>query len=438
MTNTNVEKLQILQDELITDKELEKMKEIIWLVERLYDREKKYDEVLPAINDLPKYTVNDKENIALLYRESIYKLALYANFINRFELFQNPVVYNIVNEELSKEIEQFPVYNSDIPAGLKEAITNARCNASRKGYVDYSLMLYLFAYKYGKEFPDLTEELNTAIGRRDKKIEEAEKHKKSIKKLGAKAALWLMISVSVYVAPFFLIRKLSNRWSTKKEYAPEMIVDDNEPKRREYYNMPFSGSFPEDYKEQKLQYITEFGKTTNNKVVIKVYDYTGINVSKENLDNMDLDINKLVYCNVEDTEFQNNNYSKYLGEYTGEAHRNITTLENHLYVTRDESSYWISMVFLSVIVYGILIGIECSLPSDGIYLLLGKVHDLLGRRRITIRNKERAEKAIEEIKGEIDNLVEDVFISYKSKNLDTYKEKYGDSEEEFEKVLRRK
>ncbi len=441
MQQTCAEKLKILEDELISPQELDKMNDIIRLVDELYDSNIKYDEVLPAINNLPKYTIIDKENVASKYEESIYKLALYANFINRFELFQNQDVYRIVDEFLRKEVEQFPVYNSDAPKGLKDAITNTRCNSSRNGYVEYNLMLQLFAYKYGKSFPDFTSELGDSIEIRDDKISYLKKLKKQIKKFGAKAAFWTIFSIATYATPAAVFTHIGNRISTKKEYATEVISDDGVSRRGEYWDLPFSASFPDDYRRQKLQYITEFGETIDGKVVIKVYDYTGIDISKETINNIDLDINRLVYCNVEAVDsYTNSNtkwYRTYLGEYTGEAHRNITTVENHLYVTKDKGEFWGTVIFFSVIAYGILIGINCALSQDGTKILFAKVASLLDERKTCIENKERAEEEIENLKKRIDEYAEITFINYKANSLDSYNEKYGNSEEEFQKGLRR-
>ena len=439
MTNTNAEKLQILQDELISSKELEKMKEINQLVERLYYGEIKYDYVLPSINNLPQYTISDKENIASTYRESLCKLVLYATFINRFELLENKEVVKIVNEVLRDEVDQFPVYNSDIPSGLKDAVVNVRCNAIRNGYIDYNLMQQLFNYKYGKNFEGLTETIINYTELTEEKTSKIEELKKGIKRAFAKIAFWGFISVPISAAPLYGTIKLANHFSTKKEYAAEAITDDEEAKRVEYYNLYFSSSLPNNYKNQKLQYITEFGETIDNKVCIKVYNYTGLEVDKENIENIELDIDRLVYCNyLELSSYTPRWLNGYLGTYTGESHRDFTTIENHLYVTKDSEIFWSITIPVSLVAYVVFIAILCGLHENQKYVLFDAVIQLIKKRSRDIKKIKYTEEELKELKEEVDKYVESTFINYKSNHLEEYNEKYGDSEEEFEKALRRK
>ena len=439
MVDTNIEKLKILQDELISSQELDKMKEINQLVEELYKGKIKYDDVLPKICNLPQYTISDKENIASTYRESLCKLVLYATFINRFELLENKEVVKIVNEVLRDEVDQFPVYNNDIPSGLKDAITNTRCNAIRNGYIDYNLMQQLFAYKYGKNFKDSTEAITTGVAAKDYEISEVNTIKKEIKKMCAKIAFWAVISIPVYLAPLFGITKLTKHIATKKEYAAEIITEDGEARRADYWDLYFSSSLPTDYKKQKLQYITEFGETVDNKVCIKVYNYTGLEVNEETIDNIELDIDRLVYCNYFEASSNTPLWlNGYLGTYTGEAHRNFATIEKHLYVTEDKVSFWGFTILFSVITYLIFGGILGALHSSDIHVLLDGVFNLVRQRARMVQTKEEAEREIEKLKKEVDKYVESTFINYKSNHLDEYNEKYGDSESEFQKRLRRK
>ena len=443
MKKTRVKGFETLQEELITSSKLEQMANITSLVDRLYAGEIKYEVVLPEINNLPRYNTSDENGVILKYEESIYKLALYAVFTKRYKLLRNPEIYRIANELLGEEVEQFNVYANGVPEKLKEAINNTRLNASRKGYINRNLMWRLFAYKYGSQFPDFSSEYRYKVSFRDYGISKVNRVKKEIKMLGAKAALWTMISIPAYIAPSVIIKGLSNRIYTKKEYAAEVVIDDDKTIRGEYSTLPFQDSFPDDYKDKKLQYITEYGETKDDRVVIKVYDYTGIDVSKENLDTMDLDINRLVHCNVEKVYSYGTKsflFNKYLGNYTGKAHRNISTLEEHLYVTKDGEKAKVFNILVSLFVYTILILSDyCLLTDKKKYLLFGRVYHLLQKLKESITEKKSEKVAIERLQKEIDEIKEFVYIITASKDLDKYIEEYVNLDEEegsFRKALR--
>ncbi len=443
MTNTCVDKLQILQNETISQQEIEKMQEIVRKVDELYRGQIMYDEIVPYINDLPKYKINDEDNIMLTYCDSIYRLALYANFINRFEIFKNDDVLYILKQELEREIEFFNPYNENVPEELQKQIKEA---VRTGNYINYNLMVQLFSFKYKELLYDFSDDLIEAKAKKEDKIKKIPEVKKKLKKLGAKIALYSMLSAPVTAAPFatglFLGHVLGNHaapiTTCDINNGEDIRIDDTK-------YVLFGDAIPSDYKERTLQYITEFGETIDKKVVVKVYDYTGVEI-KGDINTLELDPDRIVFCNTlkskkllskKDNHVLSSRY-KVFGIYTGEAHRDISILQTEF----DEEIYKGYLYFLGplfgILLYGLLTVIV-SVARDKMSLpMISTLKRLIKEYKETGALREQSIKELDYLIKRINLLAEVEFVRLRANNLEKINEKYcSTSEEEFIGSLRR-
>ena len=443
MTNTCVDKLQILQNETISQQEIEKMQEIVCKVDELYRGQIMYDDIIPYINDLPKYKINDEDNVMLTYCDSIYRLALYANFINRFEIFKNDDVLYILKQELEREIEFFNPYNENVPEELQKQIKDA---VRTGNYINYNLMVQLFSFKYKELLYDFSDKLNDTQKKKEVKIKAISDIKKKLKKLGAKIALYSMLSAPVTAAPFatglFLGHVLGNHaapiTTCKTNNGEDIRIDDTK-------HVLFEDAIPSDYKEKTLQYITEFGETIDKKVVVKVYDYTGVEI-KGDINTLELDPDRIVFCNTLKSkkllsQFRDHVLSsryQVFGIYTGEAHRDISILQTEF----DEEIYKNHLYFLGplfgVLLYGLLTIIVSVARDKASLPMISTLKRLIKEYKETGGLQEQSVKELDGLIKDINRLSEVEFVRLRANNLEEINEKYcSTSEEEFIGSLRR-
>ena len=307
-------------------------------------------------------------------------------------------------------------------------------------------MIQLFIYKYSKTLESNENELFNSTKTQEEYKNDSEVHKKQANKLFAKIAFYTMLAIPTYLGPLAACIGLGYTFGKAIATHPYVSVNDTEPLNiaglQDSTHLDFKAAFPDDYMTRTLQFITEFSETKNKKVVVKVYDYTDVDISQRELDSIELDEGRLIYLNTFSDKQLSGDYisdKTVLGKYSGKAHRDLSTLKYKV-STGELIFYSLSSCALSaMIIYAILFGIikKTSNKQDK-KALLNAIKTSMQERRFELDKSELDMKEFHKLEREIDILADRQFARRRANELDTFNEKYySNAEEEFQKKLRR-
>ena len=267
------------------------------------------------------------------YKNSIYNLVLYLNFKgNRTlldesneikEIVERRAEFDYLNMDLEKKGEQSREKSSE----LKKIIPAVPIFSIQGILKD----IYVYKNKDNIMFGEFDEELNK------KRIEvvatkgEVASNKSILKKLGKKIALFTAITIgglSVGLIAGSKIGKLIGKEKLKQISVVSVDIDtpDGTIKNTlDFDDVEFKNKILQKYLNTERRYVTVYGEKIDNLVEVKVYDYTDVDITNEELKTIELDDSNLIYS----AKCEYNKLIKedlLYGQYTGEAHRDVATV----------------------------------------------------------------------------------------------------------------
>ena len=397
------------------------------------DKETKLEDIEKCINEIPKrelvhYNVDNNLKTYNDYCENLYKLVLYSSMSGRTVLLQNPEVKRIVSEKVREDVKKYKETPS-IPSKLFKLVNKLEETDSNDRYLELRLLQEICAHKADISIGGITILLNEKENQREQLRIEYKKNKKAhalkIRKLvllTTKSKIAMAIALGIVVGTpiaTFNHNMYSNR-------VKEVKIPGQETARYENSNSslcPYPGySEGVDVRITKKmlgkskRYVTVFGDTQGELVDVKVYDYTNVEVSDEELETIELDSSKIVLNKSFRIEYfsNENDYGKsnIYGTYTGLAHRDVAHVDYKRANIVPVISFTIfELLFFELIAASIAEGIAHM--ADSLSEELKNVrHELEKTGRIKRETLEKLEDITEEIKN---------FYYKRDKNKSSYK-----------------
>lgn len=279
------------------------------------------------------------EEIKENFEQKLYSLVLREKFIGRRDVFSNIGVIEVFNEILNRKIEGFKD-SVCVPKEIIDIIENIdkTCGNNKYKYVNDELLSLLFLYENGIKYKpslDLENLLKLDLEKKEL-VEDIALNEKKMKKLKRKISLYnvatylYMMGVGILLVHgmFLLAKKDKSKVTINNEKTIEhnksfIFMHDVRASEGDKW---LKDLIKENAKKDVIRsYITEFGEVdADGKVNVKVYDYTGVEVSMDEIDTMVLDEERLV---VNKTYGRSSYYKDYFGEDTGKAHRDFSTID---------------------------------------------------------------------------------------------------------------
>lgn len=167
------------------------------------------------------------------------------------------------------------------------------------------------------------------------------------------------------------------------------------------------------------KFVTVFGDTNDGMVEVKVYDYTGTNLSNDELKTIELDNSKIIYSEALQTEkFKDdskNGLKRVYGVYTGESHRDISTV--NFSVTKDNDAVTNVLLYMLSLYISTLI---TAIPAAGSIGILMETTDVKGLYKDIKKLKEKRKPTLEEyeeVLNKIKKLQEQIDLEKKKKEV---------------------
>ena len=330
-----------------------------------------YNKLEEKILGLPKDRLilpedKDTKEIYEDYKESIYNLVLYLNFKgNRDLLNKSDEIREIVESRATFDhnnitLEKMGKPTVDKDTELKPYITSVPVNSTSKALKE----IYVYKNKDNIMLGEFTEEINK------KKIEiagvkgDVTSNKEKLKSIGKKIALYTTLYVGIFIGSTtlgsFVGKSIMEKEATliSNVKVTTDFEDKTHTKNLDIYDVILRTKMLRSYLDKERKYVTVFGDTVNNEFDVKVYDYTDTNLTDEELRTIELDSNNLIYDSIHKVEDLHEKESLY-GIYTGEAHRDISTVNFYSKFTNpgsnknyEEDANW--AMFIGVVIANLL------------------------------------------------------------------------------------
>lgn len=359
---------------------INKMRDIPKKVDEMLKGEATVDEVERMIAAIPEERLlesNDEESNKVYsdYCESMYKFMLYANFIGRNKLLkENKEIQNIVRGMAEKEAhELYPhpelapelrdaatrVDGKELPSlGLRDAIIAVDQGRCKDGFLDDNLLQELQANKAGIVCGKVSEELGQKLERIGVIKESMIENKKKGRKALATAALCTTLTAVVVVWPVFSTLHKFVKYKQNKLYKPNITMDgqtegkDYSAGSLEFVTGEEAREMYNNGKSNEKRFVTEFNTRPDNKVEVKIYDYTDSDMSDDELKGANLDEEKLVYHRTLDktSEEITSSAENFAGQFTGDSSRSVSKIKFGLSGFDDVTSYLSSTLIWFIII----------------------------------------------------------------------------------------
>ena len=326
------------------------MEEIPNKIDAMFRGEATFDEVERMIMGMPEtrfISVNDAVAYATYqkYCDSLYRFMLYATFIGRTRLFEIDEVKKIVNNKMQQEIislygeERYSMDirdailriegKSGLPLELKQAIIDSQKSEKKYKYINPELLEEMYAYKAdfaiynAEQLEEYDKEKAEEKKIKGRIIENTEYFKKRSRRL----AVATLAGIIVYGAPLFLGTKAGLYMSKDDQYKPYITINGTEEQTTSFSKLKFVDK-DINLEDTTRRYVTVFKNKDNGKVEIKVYDYTDSSISNTQLKTIDLDDERVIYCDTFEANSRKvkNSEDYFAGIYTGEDHRDIAMI----------------------------------------------------------------------------------------------------------------
>lgn len=394
------------------------------------DKETKLEDIEKCINEIPKrelvhYNVDDNLKTYNDYCENLYKLVLYSSMSGRTVLLQNPEVKRIVSEKVREDVKKYKETPS-IPSKLFKLVNKLEETDSNDRYLELRLLQEICAHKADISIGGITILLNEKENQREQLRIEYKKNKKAYAtKTIKKVVLTTTATIANVVALGIIFGTPIGTFVFNMYDLSRKDVKILGEKAAVYSNdmMKFDPNIDFDYKITKKllnkskRYVTVFGDTQGELVDVKVYDYTDVDISDEELKTIELDSSKIVLSKSFRIEYfsNGNDYGKrdIYGIYTGVGHRDISHVDYKKGPIFDVLMITIGyLILLEFFAFVIALAISEEI-SDPLFVELKKVHYELEE---TGRIKRETLEKLEEITKEIKN-----FYYKQDKNKSSYK-----------------
>ena len=345
-----------------------------------------YNKLEEKILELPKDRLilpedNAAKEIYEDYKESIYNLVLYLNFKgNRNLLHKSDEIREIVESRATFDhnnitLEKMGKPTVDKATELKPYITSVPVNSTRE------VLREIYIYKNRDNI--MLGDFNAEITK--KKIEisgvrgDVTSNKEKLKSIGKKIALYTTLYIGIFIGSTTLgsfvgksiVEKEATLISNVKVTTD--FEDKTHTKNLDVQDVILRTKMLSSYLDKERKYVTVFGDTVNDEFNVKVYDYTDTNLTDEELRTIELDSNNLIYDSIHKAEDLHEKESLY-GVYTGEAHRDISTVNFYSEFTNPGSNknyeadvnwaMFIGVVIANILSFGLLSGLTLESIKD--------------------------------------------------------------------------
>ena len=301
--------------------------------------EEKIKNLLP--NRLLHFNLDDRIKTYDRYKEKLYKFILYGSLIGRLDLLNEKEPSDIVTDKVKEDVGKLKG-RIDIPPALWDHLNTIDLEFPYLyDFLDPALLQELCSYKAEISLGEFDKTVNENTNEIKRIKGEIVKNNKHIKKLRASNAItFSLVTVSLVVGLFGGI-KFCKKWgwykNRKEEENNAYIYTETQKGMVSYDGAPDYSYFwsKNTHLEQESmfgtsrRYVTVFGDTTESgKVNVKVYDYTDVDLTDEELKTIELDSNKIIYeefVKIESLRRVNSvSLGHVYGVYTGSAHRDVT------------------------------------------------------------------------------------------------------------------
>ncbi len=331
---------------------------------------------------------NSKEK-EIIYREfskNYYEFALYLSYKGYTSFNKEQIGF--IEKYALEDLSNIPI-NNDMPADLHKAIQESH---QKSNYHNRELLKQLYLYKYKNEilvstYPkDLNTKLNEIVNTQGKIVAS----KSRIRKFIARTALVTTLTIgTMSFIPAIVYAVENNNPYTK---TVTINIDDNET-TKDVDDLLLYKTILKEYYNTTRKYVTVFGDAIDDKVNIKVYDYTNTNYTDEYLKELKLDENNLIF---DETISEEEAYRVDLyGKYTGETHRDVASVKFNKVENHPLDEALIAFLFIFGIVLAIVL-IFCYMDEP----LMKKLENII----VDIKEEK---KSVEDLTQELLKLVEE-------------------------------
>lgn len=264
---------------------------------------------------------NSKEK-EIIYREfskNYYEFALYLSYIGYTSFNKEQIGF--IEKYALEDLSNIPI-NNDMPADLHKAIQESY---QKSNYHNRELLKQLYLYKYKNEilvstYPkDLNTKFNEIVSTQGKIVAS----KSRIRKFIARTALVTTLTIGTMLFTPTIVYAVENN----DPYWKKVTIDiDDKTIEEKAEDLLLYKTILKEYYNTTRKYVTVFGETQSDKVNVKVYDYTNTNYTDEELKDIELDENYIIFDDMVSVYRLERRTSVY-GEYTGKSHRDITSVK---------------------------------------------------------------------------------------------------------------
>ena len=147
------------------------------------------------------------------------------------------------------------------------------------------------------------------------------------KKRSRGLAVATLAGIIVYGAPLFLGTTAGLYMAKDDQYKPYITINGTEEQTTSFSKLKFVDK-DINLEDTTRRYVIVFKNKDNGKVEIKVYDYTDSSISNTQLKTIDLDDERVIYCDTfkANSHKVKNSEDYFAGIYTGEDHRDIAMI----------------------------------------------------------------------------------------------------------------
>ena len=371
------------------------MDEIANDIDIFFKNKPETEDITKRILELPKYRLlhfmsDDFIKKYNNYTDKVYEFYLYKNFIGDYSLMSLAEIREIVNTKSRKTVEELKE-SIVLPEPLGVVINKLEKDNSPYKYCNRELLKQLYAYKNGLILIpaiELEQKIKIAKG----EVLAAKENLKKIKNkkrrvvtlvtagfIGWNALIWTITKFAMKQPYHFVL--------TGTIYDTDMNELDHIESDHTSEDTIAKTLSSSDLNTEKT-YITELSDTVDGVTHVKVYDYTGVDLNKDQLETMTLDESRLIID--EDTKGKGERFTyNYYGIGAGKAHRNISTIKYEFNTTASVVIFAMVALVLDIM-YALSVALEISLEDMWI--------ELKEKRELSNESIEKLEKLFIEYK----------------------------------------
>ena len=332
------------------------------------------EDITKRIMELPQYRLmhfmsDDFIKKCENYTNKVYDFVLYKSFIGETALLSRPDIREIVNTKAHiavDELKESIVLPEPLNTIINELEKNPSPYTSPYKYSNPELLKQLYAHKNGLILipsAELSKRIEIARG-------EVVASKKNLRKSRRKSIALGTAYAAGFIGLAALIWHITKKINMQPKYFNQtgIIYDTNMNEVDSFRSSPDEWTIAptlsiSDLNTEK-KYITELSDTIDGVTHVKVYDYTGVDLDKEQLETVVLDESRLIIDEDTKDKFFRNNY---YGVKTSEAHRNISIVKYEFDKLSQELDFVLFMLLPTLIYIGLTLSIHLEGGLDSIW-----------------------------------------------------------------------